>query len=98
MYFKVLILSNSFASFNLNFLPYLENGPSVEVSKLKEEVKVLRSELHRAEEELEDRPWVAPPLLQTWLQLIYETGVQQVNLKLNVSVFFEHKNENFMVR
>jgi stromal interaction molecule 1 len=50
----------------------------MEVSKLKEEVKVLRSELHRAEEELEDRPWVAPPLLQIWLQLIYETEVQQV--------------------
>jgi len=52
----------------------------MEVSKLKQEVAVLKSELNRAEEELEDRSWIAPPLLQTWLQLIYETEVQQVGL------------------
>ena len=33
---------------------------SVEVSRLREEVEVLRSELHRAEIELEDRCWQAP--------------------------------------
>ena len=33
---------------------------SVEVSRLREEVEVLRSELHRAEIDLEDRCWQAP--------------------------------------
>jgi hypothetical protein len=34
------------------------------VDKLREEVEILRSELHRAEVELEDRCWVAPTILQ----------------------------------
>jgi stromal interaction molecule 1 len=36
----------------------------LEVDKLREEVEILRSELHRAEVELEDRCWVAPTILQ----------------------------------
>jgi stromal interaction molecule 1 len=36
----------------------------LEVDKLREEVEILRSELHRAEVELEDRCWVAPIILQ----------------------------------
>jgi hypothetical protein len=43
-----------------------------EVHRLKEEVEILRNELHRAEIELEDRCWVAPTVLQHWLQLTYE--------------------------
>ena len=36
----------------------------LEVDKLREEVEILRGELHRAEVELEDRCWVAPTILQ----------------------------------
>lgn len=35
-----------------------------EVSRLREEVEILRGELHRAEVELEDRCWMAPTVLQ----------------------------------
>ena len=35
-----------------------------EVGRLREEVEILRGELHRAEIELEDRCWVAPTILQ----------------------------------
>lgn len=45
---------------------------ALEVSRLKEEVEVLRNELQRAEVELEDKCWVAPPVLQHWLQLTFE--------------------------
>ena len=48
-------------------------------SRLKEEVEVLRNELHRAEIELEDRCWVAPTVLQHWLQLTYELELQTVS-------------------
>jgi stromal interaction molecule 1 len=51
---------------------------TMEVSRLKEEVEVLRNELHRAEIELEDRCWVAPTVLQHWLQLTYELELQTV--------------------
>ena len=44
------------------------NGPSAggdeEMGRLREEVEILRGELHRAEVELEDRCWVAPTILQ----------------------------------
>jgi len=49
-----------------------------EVTRLKEEVEILRHELQRAEIELEDRVWFAPPVLQTWLQLTYEMEAQTV--------------------
>ena len=52
---------------------------TMEVSRLKEEVEVLRNELHRAEIELEDRCWVAPTVLQHWLQLTYELELQTVS-------------------
>lgn len=35
-----------------------------EVDRLREEVEILRGELHRAEVELEDKCWVAPTILQ----------------------------------
>jgi hypothetical protein len=54
---------------------------TMEVSRLKEEVEVLRNELHRAEVELEDRCWVAPTVLQHWLQLTYELESQTVSGK-----------------
>lgn len=42
-----------------------------EVDRLREEVEILRGELHRAEIELEDRCWVAPTALQVpWIPLI----------------------------
>ncbi len=37
---------------------------AIEVSRLKEELELLRNELHRAEVELEDKCWVASPVLQ----------------------------------
>ena len=55
-----------------NNLVQNELPDALEVSRLKEEVEVLRHELQRAEVELEDKCWVAPPVLQHWLQLTYE--------------------------
>ena len=49
---------------------------AVEVSRLKEELELLRSELNRAEVELEDKCWMASPVLQHWLQLTYELESQ----------------------
>ena len=43
-----------------------------EVSRLRGEVDLLRNELQRAEMELEDKCWMASPVLQHWLQLTYE--------------------------
>ena len=54
---------------------------AVEVSRLKEELEILRSELHRAEIELEDKCWMAPPVLQHWLQLTYELETATYNAK-----------------
>ena len=47
-----------------------------EVAILKEEVEILREELQRAEVELEDKCWVAPTVLQHWLQLTHELESQ----------------------
>lgn len=52
-----------------------------EVSRLKEEVEVLRHELQRAEFEIEDKCWVSPPVLQHWLQLTYEIESAAYNAK-----------------
>ena len=52
-----------------------------EVSRLREEVEVLRNELQRAEVELEDRFWEAPLVLQHWLQLTYEIENASYNSK-----------------
>ena len=41
----------------------------MELDRVKEEVEALRNELHRAEVELEDKCWMAPPVLQHWLQV-----------------------------
>ena len=49
---------------------------AVEVSRLKEELELLRSELNRAEVELEDKCWMASPVLQHWLQMTYELESQ----------------------
>ena len=52
-----------------------------EVSRLREEVEVLRNELQRAEVELEDKCWMASPVLQHWLQLTYEIESASYNAK-----------------
>ncbi|XP_035714455.1 stromal interaction molecule 2 isoform X2 [Folsomia candida] len=52
-----------------------------ELSKLREENMVLRSELHRAEVELQDKCWVPPPALQHWLQYTYELELKTYNKK-----------------
>merc|ERR1719516_635252 len=55
-------------------------GPE-EVGRLREEVETLRGELQRAEVELEDRCWVAPTVLQHWLQMTYELESLSYNCK-----------------
>lgn len=45
--------------------------------------QVLRSELHRAEVELQDKCWVPPPALQHWLQYTYELELKTYNKKKN---------------
>jgi len=52
-----------------------------EISRLRGEVEVLRSELQRAEVELQDKCWVPPPALQHWLQLTYELELKGYNKK-----------------
>lgn len=64
-----------------NNLVQSEVPDALEVSRLKEEVEVLRNELQRAEVELEDKCWVAPPVLQHWLQLTYEIEAAAYNNK-----------------
>lgn len=59
----------------------LEEEGGEEVGRLREEVEILRGELHRAEIELEDRCWVAPTVLQHWLQLTYELESKVYNVK-----------------
>ena len=56
---------------------YLSGGE--EVGRLREEVEILRGELQRAEVELEDKCWMAPSMLQHWLQLTYELESQVFN-------------------
>ena len=64
-----------------NNLVQSEVPDAMEVSRLKEEVEILRHELQRAEVELEDKCWVAPPVLQHWLQLTYEIESAAYNAK-----------------
>merc|ERR1719431_558316 len=52
-----------------------------EVAVLREEVEILREELQRAEVELDDKCWVAPTVLQHWLQLTHELEAQVYNAK-----------------
>jgi len=52
-----------------------------EVGRLREEVEILRGELQRAEVELEDKCWMAPTMLQHWLQLTYELESGVINSK-----------------
>ncbi len=59
-----------------------EEGPDpLEVHQLRQEVDILRTELQRAEVELEDKCWMAPPVLQHWLQLTYELESMTYNAK-----------------
>ncbi|CAG0882705.1 unnamed protein product, partial [Cyprideis torosa] len=52
-----------------------------QVIRLRTELSIVRSELERAEQELQDRCWVAPPVLQHWLQLTYEIELKYFNAK-----------------
>ena len=61
-----------------------------EVGRLREEVEILRGELHRAEVELEDKCWMAPTMLQHWLQLTYEIESQVFNNRKKAA---EHQME-----
>ena len=62
-------------------LKRIEMDDPMMVSRLKEEVEILRNELQRAEVELEDKCWVAPLVLQHWLQLTFELESATYNAK-----------------
>ena len=47
----------------------LVESERMELDRVKQEVEALRDELRRAEVELEDKCWMAPPVLQHWLQV-----------------------------
>ena len=49
---------------------------TLEVSRLREEIEILRNELHQAEIRLDDRSWTAPMSLQHWLTQTYELELQ----------------------
>ncbi len=51
------------------------------MSRLKDELTVVRTEWERAEQELSDRCWFAPPELQNWLQLTFEIELKYFNAK-----------------
>merc|ERR1719232_2376825 len=50
-----------------------------EIGRLREEAEILRGELMKAEVEIEDKCWMAPTMLQHWLQLTYELESQVFN-------------------
>uniref|UniRef100_A0A2M3Z101 Putative cell surface glycoprotein stim n=1 Tax=Anopheles braziliensis TaxID=58242 RepID=A0A2M3Z101_9DIPT len=53
--------------------PTLTSSSSdLELQQLKQEIEMLRSELSRAEVEINDHCWTPPQGLQSWLQLTYE--------------------------
>jgi len=64
-----------------NLVQQSEVPDALEVSRLKEEVEVLRHELQLREVEIEDKCWVSPPVLQHWLQLTYEIESAAYNTK-----------------
>ncbi|XP_017786217.1 PREDICTED: stromal interaction molecule homolog isoform X2 [Nicrophorus vespilloides] len=49
-----------------------KSNSDLEVTELKAEIEMLRTELQIAEGELKDRCWSPPPGLQQWLQLTHE--------------------------
>ena len=63
----------------------LDSTDVMEVSRLREQDEVLRIELQQAEIKLEDRCWIAPPVLQHWLQITYELETQVYNAKKKAS-------------
>ena len=54
----------------------LVESERMELDRVKQEVEALRNELHRAEVELEDKCWMAPPVLQHWLQVLENQMLQ----------------------
>lgn len=58
--------------------PTLSSSNSdLELQQLKQEIEMLRSELSRAEVEINDHCWTPPPGLQNWLQLTFELENKQ---------------------
>ena len=81
---KTLSEENKFSHGRINDFNPEEDTPlmeseRMELDRVKQEVEALRNELHRAEVELEDKCWMAPPVLQHWLQV--------PNKNLNSSIF-----------
>ena len=71
---KTLSEENKFSHGRINDFNPEEDTPlmeseRMELDRVKQEVEALRNELHRAEVELEDKCWMAPPVLQHWLQV-----------------------------
>ena len=61
--------ADEISDYNLEGDSALTDSERMELNRVKSEVEVLRNELHRAEAELEDKCWMAPPVLQHWLQV-----------------------------
>ena len=61
--------ADELSDYNLEGDSALTDSERMELNRVKSEVEVLRNELHRAEAELEDKCWMAPPVLQHWLQV-----------------------------
>ncbi|XP_055617864.1 stromal interaction molecule homolog isoform X2 [Toxorhynchites rutilus septentrionalis] len=53
------------------------SNSDLELQQLKQEIEMLRSELSRAEVEINDHCWTPPQGLQNWLQLTYELENKQ---------------------
>ena len=85
---KTLSEENKFSHGRINDFNPEEDTPlmeseRMELDRVKQEVEALRNELHRAEVELEDKCWMAPPVLQHWLQ------VPNKNLKSSIFLIFK---------
>ncbi|XP_058444662.1 stromal interaction molecule homolog isoform X3 [Malaya genurostris] len=53
------------------------SNSDLELQQLKQEIEMLRTELSRAEVEINDHCWTPPPGLQSWLQLTFELENKQ---------------------
>lgn len=51
------------------------------VHQLEEELKIVLQNLHVAEQALQTKSWVPPPMLQHWLQMTYELELRHYNAK-----------------
>lgn len=97
---KTLSEENKFSHGRINDFNPEEDTPlmeseRMELDRVKQEVEALRNELHRAEVELEDKCWMAPPVLQHWLQVKAARFQNQTSMFTRVFVLMELFNFHF---